>query len=236
MPLMDCTPWPIVWPCDITDYAEPLVEAAQESAQTLLWSLTGRRYGLCSTTESYRLTCNSPCANPYGDYFGPGVEYRLGDELGRRLCCRIHLAQRPVRSLDSVTALGTVLDPAEYALERDVLFRLGECWPCGQECDAPPVEVTYTYGIDPPAIAGLAMGELACEFLRAFAGADCRLPSNVVSISRQGISLDLGDAQTLFEMGRIGLPISDAFIRSVNPNKLQSMSQVFSPDLARRAR
>jgi hypothetical protein len=80
------------------------------------------------------------------------------------------------------------------------------------------------------------MGELACELLAGLTGADCRLPSNAVAITRQGVTVDLGDVRTLFEMGRIGLPISDAFLRSVNPNHLQSRSMVYSPDLARRVR
>lgn len=233
---MQCESWPITWPCDITGYDEALVTLAQDAAQSLLWSLSGRRYGVCSTTETYRLNCASPCTNPYGDQFGPGVEWRLGDGLSRRMCCRILLAQKPVRGIDSVTVLGDLLDPTAYQLERDYLFRLGECWPCEQECDAAPVEVTYTYGIDPPALAQLAMGEVACEFLRGWTGADCRLPSNVTSVTRQGVTLDLGDVRTLFEMGRIGMPISDAFLRSVNPHALQSQSQVWSPDMPRRAR
>jgi len=232
---MECESWPITWPCDTSGYDESLIALATEAAQSLLWSLSGRRYGICSTTESYRLNCASPC-NPYGDAFGPGVEWRLDAGRSRRMCCRIHLAQKPVRAIDGVSALGLVLDPDEYALERDVLFRIGQCWPCEQECDNPPVEVTYTYGIDVPALGQMAMGEVACEFLRGWNGADCRLPSNVTSISRQGVTLDLGDVDTLFRAGRIGMPISDAFLRSVNPNALQQASQVWSPDLARRAR
>lgn len=231
---MTCEAWPITWPCDIDEFDEALVAAAQESAQTLLWSLTGRRYGKCSTTEGYRLNCSTPCGNPFGDRFGPGVDWELGGE--RRYCCRIHLASRPVRSIDAVEVFGDLVDPATYMLERDTLLRLGECWPCEQSCDVAPVQVTYTWGIDVPILGQLAMGEMACEFLAAFQGRDCRLPSNAISVTRQGVSVDLGDAQTLFEMGRVGLPISDAFIRSVNPNRLQSASQVFSPDLARRAR
>lgn len=233
---MECTAWPITWPCPIDDYDEALIALATEAAQSLLWSLSGRRYGLCSTTEAYRLNCSDPCGNPYGDQFGPGVEWRLDHGMEPRRCCRINLAQRPVRSIDAVLVLGDLLDPAEYQLERDTLLRLGQCFPCEQECDAAPVEVTYTYGIDVPALGQLAMGEVACEFLRGWTGADCRLPSNVTSISRQGVTLDLGDVDTLFRAGRVGMPISDAFLRSVNPNALQSASQVWSPDLSRRAR
>lgn len=132
--------------------------------------------------------------------------------------------------------LGQELAPEEYALEGDRVMRFGECWPCDEGCDDPPIKVIYVYGVDVPPLGELAMGELACEFLAALTGADCRLPSNAVSITRQGVTVELGDQRTLFETGRIGLPISDAFIRSANPNRLQSQSRVWTPDVARRAR
>lgn len=231
---MTCEPWPVVWPCDTDEYDPALVDAALSAATSILWGMSGRRYGLCATTESYRLNCSDPCLNPYGDEFGPGVDWRLGNT--RRWCCRIHLAQRPVRSIDSVTVLGDLLDPAEYALERDTLFRIGACWPCERECDDPPVQVTYSWGVDVPPLGQMAVGELACELLAGWTNADCRLPSNAVSITRQGVTVDLGDPQVLFEQNRIGLPISDAFIRMANPNRLMDKSQVWSPDLARRSR
>lgn len=234
---MTCDPWPIRWACDIEDVDPTLLALAQDSAQSLLWSLTGRRYGVCTTTEWYRPPCDSPCVQPWVREFGPGVDWRVNRTYGwLHDCCHLTLSQTPVRAVLEVEVLGDVLPETEYALELDRLMRYGECWPCDEGCDDPPVKVTYAYGIDVPALGELAMGELACEFLAALTGADCRLPSNAISVTRQGITVDLGDQQTLFEMGRIGLPISDAFIRSVNPNKLQSQSKVWTPDTARRAR
>lgn len=230
---MDCDPWPIVWPCDTTSDDPALVELARQAAQSILWGLSGRRYGLCTTTEGYRLPCWSPCAPPYGDRFGPGVEWQLGAGTAR-VCCRIKLPQRPVRAIVEVVAQGDVLDPTEYILDRDTLMRLGQCWPCTLDCDPPAVTYTYRYGVDVPAGGELAMGELACEILRGLTGADCRLPSNAVSVTRQGVAVDLGTVKDLYDMGRIGLPISDAFLRYANPGRLVSASQVYSPDLGRR--
>lgn len=231
---MSCDPWPIKWACDITDVDQDLLDLARDSAQSILWSMTGRRYGLCTQTEAYRLPCESPCVQPYRRAFGPGVEYALAGE--RRACCKIHLAQRPVRAIVEVTVDGVVLDPGDYALERDVLFRLGKCWPCDDECEEPPVVVEYSWGIDVPALGELAMGELACEILSGLRGLDCRLPSNAISVTRQGITVDLGDATTLYEQHRLGLPICDAFIRDANPGRLRMASTVHTPDLARRSR
>lgn len=231
---MECENWNIRWKCDVTDVDPDLLALAQQGAQDLLWALSGRRFGVCETTETYRLPCDLPCAQIWGRDFGPGVEWRLGGNP--RKCCRIVLSQTPPRAVKEIKINGEVLDPSEYVLERFAVQRIGSCFPCEQECDIAPIEITYLYGIDPPPLADLAMGEVACEILAALGGADCRLPSNAISVTRQGVTVDLGDARTLYDMGRIGLPIADAFLRSVNPSRLQSASRVYSPDLGRRAR
>lgn len=234
MTAMECAAWEIRWACPVEDVDEALLELARSSAQEVLWGLSGRRYGVCETTETFRLPCDLPCALPWGTDFGPGVEYRLGADPRR--CCRLYLPSRPPRAVLEVKVNGEVVDPATYTLERHYLMRIGSCWPCEQECDVAPIEVSYAYGVDPPALATLAMGELACEFLAALTGADCRLPSNAISVTRQGVTVDLGNVQTLYEEGRLGLPISDAFLRQANPGKLMAASAVYSPDLSRRAR
>lgn len=196
--------------------------------------MTGRRYGICSQTESYRTPCTDLCSSNYRRRFGPGVEYALMHEP--RNCCSIILSSTPVRSVVEVKVYGEVLDPSFYALERHHLKRIGSCWPCDSECEEPPVEVTYAFGIDVPALGELAMGELACEILAGLRGLDCRLPSNAISVTRQGVTVDLGDASTLYTEHRIGLPLCDAFIRETNPNRLKMPSRVHSPDLPRRVR
>lgn len=232
---MTCETWTARYPCDVSSTDPTLLELARSSAQDLLWSLSGRRYGVCTTTESYRVPCADPCLPPYADRFGPGVEWELGWDR-RDPCCRLPLDQRPVRAIVTVIENGVTLDPADYALERDTLWRNGRCWHCDDECDEPPIKVTYKWGVDVPDIAELALGELACEFLAAFEGRDCQLPSNAISITRQGVTVDLGDVETLYRQGRVGLPISDAFLRIANPNRLMSASRVHTPDLGRRVR
>ena len=231
---MSCDDWPIRWACDITDVDDDLLDLARESAQSILWAMTGRRYGTCEQTEFYRTPCTDECNYAWRRRFGPGVEYALMHEP--RNCCSIHLAQAPVRGISEVKVYGTVLDESFYALERGKLKRIGDCWPCEDDCEDPPVEVTYTYGIDVPALGELAMGELACEILAGLRGLDCRLPSNAVSVTRQGVTVNLEDSASLYAQHRIGLPLCDQFIRDANPDKLRQRSQVYSPDMARRAR
>lgn len=234
---MECAEWSVKYPCDVSEVDPEILAVAVESAQSILWSLSGRRFGVCTITETYNMPCTSPCVTPWSDDFGPGVEWRLnGDWMYRRQCCAIHLDHQPVRSIDTVIVNGVALDPDEYYLGRNKLYRIGECFPCEEDCEYPPVVVTYSYGIDPPALSEFAMGELTCEILAAFEGADCRLPSNAISVTRQGVTVDLGDVRTLIETGRVGLPLVDAFLRNVNPNNLSDRSRVYSPDLSRRVR
>lgn len=230
---MTCSPWPIRWTCDIPFEDEPdLVDLAISGAQDILWGLSGRRYGICETEEAYRPPCDQ-CLPPYGDTFGPGVELALGRE--KRDCCKIHLDSQPVRNILSVIVNGETLDASEYALDINVLRRVGRCWPCGDGCDEPPVVVTYEWGLDVPPLGELAMGEVACELLRAMKRLDCRLPANAVRIDRQGVSIELEPLQELYAMNRLGLPISDQFLRAVNPTRLVSRSKVYTPDFARRS-
>lgn len=229
---MSCEAWSVIWSCP-TDTEDPdKVEAALSAAQQILWGLSGRRYGLCTVTESYRPSCSSVCGMPYKDSEG---NWRNGSQEAHT-CCHILLQRKPVRAIASLFINGEEQAEGTYALERDYVWRYGACFPCDVTCDEPPVQVTYTYGIDVPVLGQMALGEVACEILAGMTGADCRLPSNAVSVTRQGVTVDLGNAQTLFDQGRIGLPLADAFLRSVNPSKLQDQSMVFSPDMARRSR
>lgn len=232
---MTCQEWDPIFPCDISEDDPTIVAAAVEASQSILWSMTGRRYGICETVESYAMPCSSACEVPWGDEFGPGVEWRLGYQY-RRKCCAIILSQTPVRSISEVRIDGVVQDPDTYYLGRGRLYRIGECWPCEESCEYPPIQVTYSYGIDLPILGQMALGELACEIIRGWGGLDCRLPTNAISVTRQGVTVDLGTPEVLFAQNRIGLPICDQFIRSVNPDGLRSASTVHSPDLPRRVR
>lgn len=226
-------PWPIDWPCDTGGVDAAVVERALASAQSWLWALSGRRYGQMSITDDlYRAPCSSECGMPYKDTDG----YWRNGGLGGHNCCRILLESQPVTSITSVTLYGTTtLSPDDYSLEGNYLLRNGACWPCDDECDPAPISVSYTFGIVPDGFALAACGEVACEFLRGMKGDSCRLPSRAVSISRQGVSVEMDDASQFAANGLTGLPIADAWIATVNPAKLPYRSRVVSVDAARRA-
>lgn len=228
---MTCESWPIVWPCDPPGgYNDEQYAAAVQGAQQLLWSKTGRRLGVCDVTEEYSITASGVCGMPY-----------LGDDLVWRnrgagaACCQISLMSQPVQVVDEVRVDGQVIDPSGYRLIGSRLQRLGACWPADDGCGAPRVQVRYRWGVPVSgAMWGLvapAMGEVAAEFLAAICGGTCKLPSRAVSITRQGVTIELGGAPD--SPGLLGLPLADMLIGATNPTGRQARSRVYSPDMAR---
>lgn len=225
------TAWPVEYPCETGDIDNEQLVVARRFAQSLLWSRTGRRYGVATTVaELYRASTSDGC------WYGP-VRNLHGDWINARQghgCCGLHLEHQPVRSIIEVRVDGAALGADEYVLEGATLRRLNACWPHADECDAARIEVDYEWGAGFPVGAAAAMGELVCEVLAAMRGEPCRLPSRVVSITRQGVSMDLADPDTFITSGLLGLPLCDALITTENPHRLVSRSRVFSPDLGRR--
>lgn len=226
------SPWPIEWACDIDDVTPEIQESALASAQTWLWALSGRRVGTFTTLED-RYTSSSDCGIcATGAYKNSAGLWRNG--VAPSNCCSLTLESQPVRSVTEVRVFGEVVDPAGYVLEGNTLVRLGDCWPCDDECEAAPIEVDYVWGVPLDTLGVQAVGELACEFVAGMSGESCRLPSRAVSVSRQGVSIEMQDAQGFAEQGLTGLPISDAWIRTVNPAQLQQRSRIVSVDTASR--
>ena len=225
--------WPVVtYPCDVAGVAPEVLSATLTSASTWLWALSGRRVGAFTTVEDrYRgaSDCGICAIGAYKD--GNGF-WRNGIQPTN--CCSLTLESQPVKTIVEVRLSGVVLDPAAYVLEGNTIVRLGQCWPCDLDCQAAPIEVDYTWGV-PVDVLGLeACAELTCEFIAGMTGQACRLPSRAVSVSRQGVSIEMQDAQQFADNGLTGLPICDAWIRTLNPGQLQQRSRAISVDYGRR--
>jgi hypothetical protein len=225
---MTCEPWPIVWPCDTTGVDPALLDAAQSLAEQLLWAMSGYRVGRCTFREAFRPALTGECGVPYkgrdGNWYNGG---RAGD------CCHVLLSHRPVSSVTEVVDGGVILDAAAYALEGSRLRRRGACWTTSGPCDDPELVVTYEAGVPFPAGTGVAVGEVACEYLSALQGQTCRLPSRATSITRQGVTVTLDTAQDFIKAGRLGLPVTDAWLETVVGIGPRVPSRVYSPDLGR---
>jgi hypothetical protein len=121
------------------------------------------------------------------------------------------------------------------------LVRVGGTWPACQQLEAGDDQpgtwsVLARYGQEVPELGRLAAGELACEVLRGLRGEDCRLPRNLVSLVRQGVSLSFPDPAEQVKARLVGLPWGDLFIRTFNPGRLARRAKVYDPDAPAAAR
>ena len=159
-----------------------------------------------------------------------------------RARCELVLGQFPVFEVGEVTIDGLTLDPSAYRLDKTergpVLIRTdGDCWPECQDMNVAADQVgaftvTYTPGRVVPPDGAIAAGMLACQFAKACTGAgDCALPSQLQSLTREGVQVELIDPNTLPESVLTGVADVDRWVRSVNPANLRTRPRVLSPDL-----
>lgn len=217
---------------------------AEELAVQVLWSLSGRQYGVCPVILR-------PCPNTavvrYGGWQGGMPFYPLWDGgQWRNVTCGcvgqcdwrapsvVHLSTTtglPIQEVTEVKIGATVLDPSAYALEGDLLYRTGGAvWP-SQDLSRPLDEdgtwsVTYTRGNPVPPGVGVLVGLLAKEFMNACSGGKCRLPRRVRSITRQGVSMDMVDPTDIYASGKTGLSEVDLWLSAVNPHHLMQPPKV----------
>jgi hypothetical protein len=255
------TTGPCSWVIDTTCCSEQWAAAstalkaqATEYATLVLWAATGRQYGECTVTVR---PCGRMCRNcPQGwfyDGYGTWVPYIwngqwfncwCGTGPGCQSCdpaCQVYLPG-PVSSIVSVQLAGTTLPTTGYfVLDQQFLVRVdtAACWPtCSDQNVAPGAtstnsfEVTYLRGKPVPSALSAAAGTLACEYLKACQGAECRLPGRVSSMARQGVTISLVDVAELLRNGLTGIPEVDQVIRALNPAGLKGRTRFYSPDLA----
>jgi len=215
-----CEAWPVEWCGDTSSFDEATVTAAHEAASRVLWSLTGRRFGVCTVVQGPP-PGQSYCGLPPSRFTrwpdtNPGTALWIDGENA---------------SVIDVFIDGVAMDQADWTQAGKWLIRMdGEKWPLNTWTEPQRLFVEMAVGFEPPPIAAQAVGELAWELLKACDGADCALPARVQNLSRQGVSMNLIDSLEFLDSGKTGLPICDQFIYSVNPNKLDQGSRVLSPD------
>lgn len=260
LPYDNC--FPVDWTtCDqefvqsLTDEQKALSEA---SATQTLRMLTGYRVGGCPSVvrpckrsclpESWLVAPASNLIAGFGGYGGLSPYVRDGqwynacgcrnDDCGCTEVRQVYLPGR-VGRVDEVQVDGEVLDPSAYRVDNwNYLVRQdGGDWPVCQDMNLPDGEdgtfsVTYLDGNPVDALGAHVAGILAQEFARACISADCALPANVQSYTRQGISVQMTPDETQFPGGRTGLRFVDDWIQVWNPNSTLP-SGVYSPDLPR---
>lgn len=215
----------------LKDYEYAL--AACEFASQTLWALSGRKFHTgSSTTEQYLvdypksliLAAESRRYQYSSEWEAFLVPQR---DWGTR---KIRLDGTPVRSVSSVIEIGSgrLLADKEYSIINRAFLHLDGDVSGG-------VEVSYTYGQEPPVAGRMAALALARQFFFLWSGReeDCSLPDRVTAVTRQGVSWVLLDNQDFLDELKTGIYAVDLFLRSVNPDKARVKAKVFSVDLPR---
>lgn len=118
------------------------------------------------------------------------------------------------------------------------------CFPVCQDLSLPPGspgtwEVTYSHGLEVPQELLDVAPELVCEVVKACSGAspsECRLPSNVVSMTRNGVEFQFGDntgtvTNATGRILRFNIPAVDMMVQSINPYGVTDVVRAWSPDM-----
>lgn len=242
-----CDPWPVSC-VDWTGVSPAVTGMAVQAASEWLWALSGRQFGSCPVTVR---PCRSDCAIGGGWWWdgwswpaaarGPAFLSSLCGGCDAGCSCSststVYLGAS-VSEVIEVRIDGAVIPPSGYALyDGYKLLRIGGSWPLcqtyGAASGSPGVwEVDVRYGAPVPALGEMAMGEAARQFGLACgpSTAECRLPSNVVRITRSGVAQELAKAVDLDEAGLTGLALVDRFLDAVNPDRLRHRPLILNPD------
>lgn len=195
-------------------------------ASELLWALSGRQWsgtGDCEATARL-VRERGRCVGWWHDGALAGWQGFVSRPAS--------IAQRDVKlPHDEVTEVVSVTSGDDaftaYELRGSWLHRSdGGGW---NERD---FEITYRWGLAPPAGGVRAAAAYAMELGKAVAGdSSCRLPKRVVSVTRQGVSMTMIDPQTYLDKGKLGIPDIDQWLASVNPSAVPERATIWSPDV-----
>lgn len=235
-----CTAWATVAdvcaPCNTYDFDPTLLEDGLLAASNVLFDLTGRRWpGECVTTIY-------PCREPAGPRAALSGPWWQSNRFLRstRDCRRLRLPGGPT-GIESVTVDGMVIPSDVYELQgRDLVRVDGDVWPCCVGCgpvDADDFAVTYPYGTVPPIGGRIAAAVYGCQIALACDDATsgaCKLPANVQTLLRQGVSVTLPDPTQLAQDGLTGLPEVDRWVASVLIGQRRRPATIVMPGGGRR--
>jgi len=219
---------------ETSEYAHEAVR----SASYVMWALSGRKYtGTTTVTERYvrfaplintRLLQEAAIVNSRVNKSLELVEPWVSAET------RIRLRGQPVTEIKTVRNVGGgVVNPDSYYLVDHSVLQFSE----GALIVPADIEISYTYGSEPPVFGKMAARRVAIEFIKLWTeDSDCALPQRITSVSRQGVTYTVLDSQDFLEEMRMGIYEVDLFLKTSNPNKAQKRSKVFSPDIPRARR
>lgn len=253
-----CQDWEPIWCGPLSAAAMAVTGDAVSMATEVLWSLSGQRFGICEVTlRPCRDECAQGFGTlsdwwagvgiaPFTATGGPrpwwadGVWHNVcGGCTSGCSCTQLQEAilPAPTREVLEVRLNGVVLNPDAYRVDenRRLVRTDGGVWPYCQDMaknDSEPGtwSVTITVGETVPTLARRAVADLAAEFAKDCAGEECRVPYDVTSLSRQGITLDFGNpnVENIDSLVRLlGLRTVRLFLATYNPGKLRQRGKVY---------
>lgn len=241
--------WPVDPACftEVWDtYPEVVRQRALALASATLYRLCGYRVGGCPLTvrpSPQNGTCGFPSdalsTSLVGTFHatnwnGQWSNVPVDPYFDRRLVS----LPGPIGEIIEVKVDGAVVPEADYTITDNRYLAWvgsGEApWPLTQDWVLPDTEVgtmsvTYLNAYPVDSLGAYAAGLLAMEFAKACSGGgkQCRLPSNVVSIVRQGVSYELSTGA--FPDGKTNIREVDAYIEQWNPKGRRNAGMVFNP-------
>lgn len=215
-------PWPVDQEsCRLQDVSpdDPIVEQSIATASSIMTRLSGYRIGQCNTSIRPLDLCPT-C---------------------RTWCCggsdALHIKGPYAINVWDVTAVR--LGPTEYPANTwrfdrpsSMLWRVPpDTWPLRDEKwsengEGEAFVVDATIGTPPDAWALDVAARLTEELVLSCVGKKCRLPSNVTTVTAQGVTVRLRDEEVNTLIPELG-----AWINAVNPHGARLPAAVFSPDI-----
>ena len=247
-------PWTFDLPCTTTADTPENVARAKAGATFILWAAGGRRHGPCPIT--LRPCAPTPAVAGWPAWGHGYVPVRSDgvwlNVCGHRTSCGcesvhgLRLDAGPLSAVSAVRVDGAAVPPwapetgTGWLYAAGVLYRLQEgatlAWPARQRLELPDSQpetfaVDVLAGLEVDELGLLAAGILACELLKGLRGDEkCRLPSSLVGLVRQGVSMTFSDPSAVLAERRTGLTVPDYWINAVNPERLARAPGVYSPD------
>lgn len=218
------------------------LEDAITSSSELLYALSGRKFPgeLEATVRPFPKSPTLGGRNR--NIIWPGNTWGVCWGYPHMICeapTQLGLGRTPLNEIIEVVINGEVFDPINYRIEDQKWLVRTDCcaWPmCGCSCD--DFTISFKFGEGPPQLGTDAALILSAEMYRFMTpgGKNCRLPSRVTSIVRQGVSIALIDPMDFMKSGLTGIYQIDMFLMAYNPGKQIKKPTVFSPDVVNAGR
>jgi hypothetical protein len=215
-------PWPVSEAhCDLTELAPetPVFSGALATASAIMTRLSAYSAGLCEA-ELRPLglcpSCRTWCCG------GADSLSLLGPEgLPVETVVQVRLGADPY---DDATWHFDAESKVLYRVPPDVWPRKDEKWSAIGEGEAFVVDTTV--GSAPDAWALDVCARLTKELVLSCTGSKCRLPSNVTTVTSQGITVRLRDEEINTFIPELG-----AWVHAMNPYGARLPAKVFSPEV-----